>query len=293
MKKVSKIALFALGVTLIASCGSGPSKKELAATVDSLSVELTQRNSELDEVMGVFNQVSEGFRQINEAENRVNIQSGTLESNTKSGKEQIIADLAFIQEKMKENKEQIAQLQEKLKNSNYNSAQLKKAVESLTAQLEAKTQEITTLQSELASKNIRIKELDETVTTLNTIKEELSSKNSANEETMAAQEKALNAAWYAIGSKKELKEQKILTGTGLFKKGDIMEDDKVNLDYFKQIDIRNTGEIALGSKSAKLLSTHPEGSYSLVENAEGMLTLVIGDPKSFWSVTRYLVVRTK
>lgn len=34
-------------------------------------MELTQRNAELDEMMGTFNDISEGFRQINAAESRV------------------------------------------------------------------------------------------------------------------------------------------------------------------------------------------------------------------------------
>lgn len=33
-------------------------------------MELTQRNAELDEMMGTFNEVQEGFRKINAAESR-------------------------------------------------------------------------------------------------------------------------------------------------------------------------------------------------------------------------------
>ena len=119
---------------------------------------------------------------------------------------------------MEENKEQIAKLQSMLKNSKTNSSQLKRAVESLTQELNAKTQRIEELQAELASKNIRIQELDAAVTDLNAVKSELTAENEAKAKTVAEQDKALNTAWFVFGTKKELKDQKILSGSGLFKK---------------------------------------------------------------------------
>lgn len=112
-------------------------------------VELSNRNAELDDIMGAFNEVQEGFRQINEAENRVDLQSGSIREN--SG-DKIKEDIRFISEKLQSNREQIAKLEKQLKNSQYNSAQLKKAVANLTKELEAKQQQIETLQAELASK---------------------------------------------------------------------------------------------------------------------------------------------
>ncbi|MBR3884112.1 MAG: hypothetical protein IKJ31_05075 [Bacteroidaceae bacterium] len=290
---VAVLTLFSASTFVSCDMFSGPSKSELKATVDSLSTQLNTRNSELDEVMGVFNQVSEGFRQIKEAENRVSIQSGEVENGQKGAKEQMISDLAFIQQKMTDNRNLIAELQEKLNNSKSNSAQLRKAVESLKAELEAKTNEIAALKEELASKNIRIDNLDKAVASLTNKNNELTARNNDNEKTLAQQDKELNSAWYALGSKKELKQNKILTNTGLFRKGDVMEDNGVNREYFTQIDIRNSKEIALGSKSAKVLSTHPEGSYSISKDESGLLTLKIENVDSFWSVTRYLVVKTK
>lgn len=296
MKKVFLATALLIGASssVFVSCDSfsGPSKKELKATVDSLSTEISERDRALNESMEIFNKVSEGFRLINEAENRVNIQSGELENGKTDAKKQMVADIAFIQQKMSENRALIAELQDKLNKSNGTSAQLRKAVESLKAELEAKTAEITALREELNSKNIHIKELDDAVNNLTTIKNELTAKNTANEQSLAIQDKALNAAYYAIGSKKELKQNNILTNTGLFKRGDIMEDSNVNKDFFTQIDLRTTTSIPLGTKSAKILSTHPEGSYSLSEDESGMLTLNISDAQAFWSVTRYLVIRS-
>ena len=292
MKKLV-VSLMAFAAVLASCDGTGGNKSRLQAENDSLQTVLNERNAELDEMMGTFNEISEGFRQINAAENRVDLQRGALSEGSLSAKEQIASDIEFIRKQMEENKQQIAKLQQQLKSSRTNSAQLKKAVESLTQELVEKTKRIEELQAELASKNIRIQELDAAVTTLTTEKETLVAENEAKAQTVAAQDKALNAAWFVFGTKKELKDQRILTNTGVFKKGDLMQDDKMNKDYFTQIDIRTTKEIKLYSKSADVLTTHPAGSYALEKDNKGQLTLKITDPTKFWSVSKYLVIQVK
>ena len=292
MKKLV-LSLMAFAAVLASCDGIGGNQSRLQAENDSLQAALNERNAELDEMMGTFNEISEGFRQINAAENRVDLQRGALSEGSLSAKEQIASDIEFIRKQMEENKQQIAKLQQQLKSSRTNSAQLKKAVESLTQELVEKTKRIEELQAELASKNIRIQELDAAVTTLTTEKETLVAENEAKAQTVAAQDKALNAAWFVFGTKKELKDQRILTNAGVFRKGDVMQDEAMNKDYFTQIDIRTTKEIKLYSKSADLLTTHPEGTYVLEEDGKGQLTLKITNPEKFWSVSKYLVIQVK
>ena len=105
--------------------------------------------------------------------------------------------------------------------------------------------------------------------------------------TVAEQDKSLNAAWFVFGTKSELKAQKILQS------GDVLKSADFNKDYFTQIDIRTTKEIKLYSKRAELLTTHPTGSYELVKDDKGQLTLKITNPAEFWSVSRYLVIQVK
>ncbi|MBQ8337111.1 MAG: hypothetical protein IJY44_06240 [Bacteroidaceae bacterium] len=285
MKNLVKNILIVCGLTLMVAC-SGPSKKELQATVDSLNVELAQLNTEMEEVMGIFNDINEGFRQINEAENRVNVQNA--ENAPANVKEQVKSDMAFIQAKMKENRELIAELEAKVSKGDKQSAQLRRTIKSLKADLEAKEQQIAALQAELEAKNARIGELDAQVASLDAQKNDLIAKNNAISATAANQDKALNAAWYIVDKKKSLKELSVLT-----KRNKVMNNADVNKEGFTAIDIRNVAEIALGAKKAKVLSTHPEGSYELVKGEDGLLTLNIVDAQKFWSVTRYLVVRVK
>lgn len=58
-----------------------------------------------------------------------------------------------------------------------------------------------------------------------------------NPKKLNAQDKALHTAYYCFGTSKELKEQKILSGGGLFSKSKVLQSG-FNKDYFISIDIR-------------------------------------------------------
>lgn len=283
---MKKVFLFVMCIGgLLTACNTNSKQQDLLkAQNDSLMLELSNRDAELDDIMGSFNDIQEGFREINAAENRVDL-NGTIES--QSAANTIKDDIKFISQKLKDNRERISRLESQLKKSGVKSAQLQKALKDLITQLEDKQKQIETLQAELASKNIRIAELDEAVMDLNKNVDALSAENEAKAKTVAAQDQALNTAWYVFGTKSELKEQKIL------KKGDVLQDNDFNKDYFTQIDIRNDKEIKLYSKRADVLTTHPKGSYELVKDDKGQLTLKITNPKDFWSVSRYLVIQVK
>ncbi len=59
---------------------------------------------------------------------------------------------------------------------------------------------------------------------------------------------------------------------------------------FISVDVREVKEIPLFAAKAKLKSNHPEGSYEFVKDEDGNLTLNITDPKTFWSLGKYLVI---
>jgi len=286
MKNVVFLLIFC---SLIVSCDGlkGGGNDRLKAENDSLALELSQRDAELDEMMSTFNLVQEGFRQINAAENRVDLRKGNITENAVTAKQQIASDIEFITKTMEENRAQIAKLQGQLSSSRNSSSQLKKAVESLTEELAIKTRRIEELQAELASKNIRIQELDQAVTELAANNEVLQAENDAKARTVQEQDRQMNSAWFVFGTKSELKSQKILQSGDVLKTGDF------NKDYFTQIDVRTTKEIKLYSKRAELLTSHPSGAYTLEKDEKGQLTLKITDPSDFWSVSRYLVIQVR
>ena len=192
---------------------------------------------------------------------------------------------------MQLNRDLIAKLRQQLKNNQSASSKLKTTlettIEGLTAELDAKNQQIQTLTAELEQKNLYIAQQGEQINTLNENVNQLTAQNSEKARTVAAQDKELNTGWYVFGTKKELKEQKILQN------GDVLRSNQFNKDYFTRIDIRVDKVIKLYSKSAKLLTTHPAGSYTLDKDSQGQYTLRITNPTQFWSVSRYLVILVK
>ena len=287
---MKKLLLFSVCLAVLSSCGNMGRNDASKSENESLQAELAERDAQLNSLMEAFNEVQEGFRLINEAENRVDLQTGAVEGVSVADK--IREDIRFITEKLQANRERIAELEAELKNSHYASSQMKKAVANLNKELLAKTQQIETLQMELASKNIRIAELDDAVARLSKDISDLKADNEVKAALVQAQDKALHAAWFVFGTNSELKEQKIVTKKFLQKKK-VLENDDFNKNYFTQIDIRKDKEIKLYSKDAKLLTSHPDGSYEFIKDKKGTLTLKILNPNSFWSISRYLVIEVK
>ena len=270
---------------LMTGCKDGKNAPGLASVqqTDSLNDVIAQKDSEINEMMGTLNDIEEGFRLINEAENRVAL----LKNGEGTSKKQNLKEnIQFIAERMKQNRELIAKLQKQLESSTLKGGQLKKTIDNLTAQLEEKDKQLLALREELDKKDIHISELDETIGNLNTNVSNLSADNQQKAETINAQDKQLNTAWYVSGTKKELKGQHILEG------GKVMNGN-FNKNYFTKVDIRNTTEIKLYSKSAKLLTAHPASSYSLTHDASKQYVLRITNPQIFWSTSKYLVVLVK
>ncbi len=284
---MKKVFLFAMCAAVLTACNNGAEKKEqaFAEERDSLMQVINDKDAELDEIMGTIGEIQEGFRRINEAEGRITVNDGDVES--ESSKETIRENMQYIQDAMAQNREKIKQLQEKLRTSTVGSEKLKKMVDDLSAQLDAQKIKVQELEARLAEKDILIAQQGEAITTLNENVNALSEENKAKSQTVAEQDKQIHTAWYVFGTKSELKEQKIL------QKGDVLQSGDFNKDYFTKVDIRYDKEIKLYSKSAKLLTNHPAGSYKLEKDNKGQYVLQITNPDAFWSVSKYLVVQVR
>lgn len=283
MKKLIIVAASALAVV---SCNQDAVKKaELAATQqrDSLEQIIAQKDNEINDMMTTLSDIEEGFREITEAQNRVTLAKSGEGTNTK---QRITENMQFIQAAMKQNKELINKLKQQVRESTVKGDQLKKIIDNLTQQMEVKDQQLQALKEELDKKDIHIAELDEKVADLNTNVSSLKEENTQKSETISSQDKALHTAWFVFGTKKELKEQKILDD------GEVLRSN-FNKEYFTKIDIRIDKEIKLYSKSAELLTSHPASSYTLQRDANKQYVLRINDPQAFWSTSKYLVIQVK
>ena len=282
---MKKMFVFAMMCLVVGACGNGTKEKlaEQTEENDSLVKVNAQMEQQIDELLGTLNDIEDGFRQINEAEGRMVL---VRDGEGASQSARIMEDMQFIREAMANNKELIGQLQERLRQSGVKSEQLARTIENLMAQMEEKTSEINKLREELEARNIHIAELDEQVASLNQNVDELTQQNQEQDQTISQQDQKLNAAWYAIGTKSELKSHNIL------KSGKVLQGD-FDASYFTQVDIRRISEIPLNSKSVDILTSHPSGSYRLERGDNKLYTLYIDDYQQFWSTSKYLVVQAK
>ena len=284
---MKKTLLFCICLTLLTFVGcKNDTKAPVASNIqqnDSLQKIIAEKDNEINDMMETLNQIQDGFREINEAENRVNIVKDGEGSNRR---QQLMENIRFIANTMKENRTLIAKLRQQLRESSYRSEQFKKTIDNLVQELESKDQQLRQLRAELDAKDIHISELDATINTLNTNVSDLKDENQKKDETINTQDKQLNTAWYVFGTKKELKEQRIIDGNKVL-------ESNFNKSYFTKIDIRVDKEIKLVSKYAKILTMHPSGSYTLQRNANKQYVLRITNPQIFWSTSKYLVVLVK
>ena len=282
---MKKLFIFAMCAIALASCNEGAKKAEAQARAerDSLNQVIAQKDDEINDMMTTLIDIEEGFREITEAQNRVTLAKSGEGTNTK---QRIAENFQFIQSMMQQNKDLINKLKQQVRESSIKGDKLKKVIASLQETMEKKDQQITELVEQLELKNIHIGELKYAINTLKEDAQSLQDENEAQSKTINAQDKQLNTAWFAYGTKDELKKQHILES------GKVLQAN-FNKEYFTKIDIRVDKEIKLYSKSAKLLTTHPASAYTLQQDANKQYVLRITDPQAFWSTSKYLVVQVK
>ncbi len=272
-------------IAMTACKNNNGSEQQIAALEqqkDSLNQVIEQKNDEINDVIGTLNDIESGFREITEAQGRVVV----AQREGSTSVDRIRENMQFIQSTMQQNRDLINKLSSQLRESSINSEQLKRTIENLTVQLEEKDKQLRELRETLLQKEIRIVELDETIAGLNEDVTNLKEQSSQKSEEISKQDKELHTAWYVFGTKKELKEQNIL------KDGKVLEDN-FNKSYFTKIDIRVYKEIKLYSRSAEMLTAHPQDSYTLQRDVNKQYVLRIKDPERFWSTSKYLVVQVK
>ena len=270
----------------VASCGGKQPQRTIYQRVssnDSLEQIIAQRDAEINDMMGTLNDIQVCFREIGEAENKVNL---VKEGEGIDKTQQIRESIKFISSRMEENRALIKKLKDQLRTSGFRGDEMRKVIANMMGMLKDKDQQLQQLRTDLDAKDIHIAELDETINDLNSDVSDLRGEAEEKAQTINNQDKLLNMAWFVFGTKKELKEQRIIVG------GKVLQA-SFNRTYFTKIDIRVTKEIKLYSKSARLLTNHPVGSYVLQRDANQQLELRVTNPQMFWSASKYLVIVVK
>jgi chromosome segregation ATPase len=284
---MKKLILIALLVPVLFGCNNR--KKEydaLRVRYDSLlSIGFTKDTAILG-YLESFNAIQANLDSIKTAE-MIITQTATTEGEVQPEvKEQINRDINMIYEMLQQNKKTIADLRSKLKKSNAQVSSLEEMINRMTRQMEEKDVEIGQLRDKLEQMNIKIEILSSNIETL-------TAEGEAKSQVIDEQTEALNTAYYVIGTKKELRDQNIITMEGGFagigRNKKIKED--FSQDYFTRVDITQLRAIPVLRKKADIITTHPAQSYK-VYGEKTVDSIVITNPKAFWSASKYLVIIT-
>jgi chromosome segregation ATPase len=304
MKNTSIIFLIVLLGLSLTACNRGK-VKELESKNQQLSQLNQLQDSLLNDFLSYFNDFEDNLAAIKEREGIISVTATDPEVEG-DRKERINEDLRTIDELLARNNNIIDSLSAKLSNVEGKSGEYRRAVNRLKGQLEEKTNTIAQLQNDLENMNLTVATLTLKVDTLTEVRNTLAAKSEAQSRTIqdqssriaeqsdkiAFQTQALNTAYFVTGTKRELKDAKVidseggLIGIGATKK--LAE----NFDpgSFQKIDITTLEEIPVNSRKAELLTTHPADSYAFTEEGKDIQSLKITDPSRFWSTSKYLVV---
>ena len=288
MKKTLAVCACMLVIGMFTTCTEqSAGYQKLQTENDSLRLQIKKTEVEMDETLSVINEIEKDINVIRDAEKLLNIQQDAELSGTR--RQQIESNMKLVIETLKRNKVLLAELQEKLDAGNLRLSALQNTIDRLTKDMDEKTTLIVQLEADLSRKDIQIKDLAEQIEDLNENMEVLRELTDTQSNQLSKQEKSLHTVYYCFGTKKELKEQNILSGGGLFKKSKTLESD-FNQAYFLPIDKRQVTAIPLYASKAKVQTNHPKGTYNFFKDSDGNLTLEINDPNAFWSLSKYLVI---
>ncbi len=283
---MKKILILALILPLFFGCNKNKKELEtLQARYDSLlSIGFT-KDTALYSYIESFNKIQANLDSIKQTEMLISQNTAGGGEIQTDQKEQINRDINMIYDMLRKNKETISDLRSKLKKSGGKVTELEKMIDRMAQQIDEKDAQVAQLTSQLEQMNIQIEVLTTDVG-------RLSAEGEAKAQTINEQTTALNTAWFVVGTKRELLDRNIISREGGFI--GIGKDKKLKQDfdrsYFTTIDVTKFNSIPLSKKRATLITSHPSASYKLYGTEKASDSLVITNPKEFWSISKYLVI---
>lgn len=286
MKHIATAA--ALGVVaLLASCVSRQVAVEAESRSDSLELVVSAKDSLINAVFADINAISENLALIKSRENLI-IVAGESEGGRRPV-EEIDNDIKAIDRLLRENRAKIESLQRsaaQLRKANLRIDGLEKMIADMNRQLAEKKAEVEQLRESLVRMGDEVKSLTEEVAVRSAEVENLSGEK-------VELQNQLNTVYYIVGAEKELRDAQIINKQGFIGRT-LTVGRNSNFDSFTMADSRLLSEVPVGQKKATLVTSHPEGSYELVTDANKVVEkLIITDPVRFWESSKILIISYK
>lgn len=286
MKHIATAA--ALGVVaLLASCVSRQVAVEAESRSDSLELVVSAKDSLINAVFADINAISENLALIKSRENLITV-AGESEGGRRPV-EEIDNDIKAIDRLLRENRAKIESLQRsaaQLRKANLRIDGLEKMIADMNRQLAEKKAEVEQLRESLVRMGDEVKSLTEEVAVRSAEVENLSGEK-------VELQNQLNTVYYIVGVEKELRDAQIINKQGFIGRT-LTVGRNSNFDSFTMADSRLLSEVPVGQKKATLVTSHPEGSYELVTDANKVVEkLIITDPVRFWESSKILIISCK
>ena len=287
--KIKHIATAAaLGVVaLLASCVSRQVAVEAESRSDSLELVVSAKDSLINAVFADINAISENLALIKSRENLITV-AGESEGGRRPV-EEIDNDIKAIDRLLRENRAKIESLQRsaaQLRKANLRIDGLEKMIADMNRQLAEKKAEVEQLRESLVRMGDEVKSLTEEVAVRSAEVENLSGEK-------VELQNQLNTVYYIVGAEKELRDAQIINKQGFIGRT-LTVGRNSNFDSFTMADSRLLWEVPVGQKKATLVTSHPEGSYELVTDANKVVEkLIITDPVRFWESSKILIISYK
>ena len=289
-----KRIIYFVGIATLALGMAACNQKEIEsqkATIDSLQGVVDAKETEIDDLFQMLNDIESNLSMINSKYSTVQEMRRNNTEGSYSHKKEIADQMSSIESIMAANKKKIADLNSRIGAMGKKSSDLEAYIARLEERSAAQEAQINQLMTELENNKVVIKGLNDNI-------DQLTADVQKRDEHIARQTADANRAWFIVGSYDELSEAGIVVKTGGFiaigRKQTTVAD--MNTALFTQIDRTTVTTIAVNKRKAQVISQHPVDSYELVADEEDpniTAYLRILNPTQFWKYTDYLVVSTK
>ncbi len=288
-----KNVLVVLAMLFVFSACNTKVKKEneaLKATIDSLESKndsLLSLNREkslsIEDYQKALAEIDKNLADITSNQSAVaDLQAELSETNDADVAESINERIEGIKSLMENSRAKIIGLDQNLRKLRQQSGSQSEEILALDKKLEEASQNLITKQDEM----------DELRTSLQAELEALGVRLENQKSVTEELRSNLNRAYYIVEDGKTLLEKNIISKEGGFiGLGKVkVINANANNQLFTKIDKTDFNSIPLNVKKATVITTHPSGSYQIVEKDKKVTEFKILDAEAFWKDANYLVI---
>jgi peptidoglycan hydrolase CwlO-like protein len=274
-------------LVVLAGCG----QSDLENKNKELQKQLEAKDQYIEEVTSAINEIHNQLESTWAMENKVMQQSpsreGVKSASNLQVKQQILSRISDIDSILAANRKKLTSLQIRLKNAATQYAGLQKMVEGLKATLEEREKTLADLQARVKSLESEVSEKTKVIAAREATIEDQT--NQLNEQT-----RQMNAVYYVVGKKDDLKGKGIIIDEGgifwgLLGSTTVLASN-FNADLFQKMDKTKKSQIEVAGKIAEIIPKRDAGSYSTEEMSGGKTNVKITNPDQFWKVNRLVIV---